>query len=322
MRVFDSLRVFILRLDGAIDSLTIPPVVLTETSTLEDIRQVFVTGPLGTTDHDIFFPTWTRSIHVIKESDDIDHATLTHEQVHSIKYDVGTTEELQDMLDQENKSPGTHLIVLQQCRSKRYSRKTIDMTTDSNPGTGTSVATSYEDDSKFSEKDHQNRSAGFSLSMKASHHHHHNHHHHYQPNSHNVNEIPPFSHISQSSTHHHLIKSLPKRNNFRPVDPTFSYTTIVPPPLTPTFIATHSIPPQNTCPHSSFDAPEQTILFYPEPILSYGLIPQGHIPPPPPPPPPPLPAPHMVPQIYAVPWNSTSFNYLPAGSVPTTWFMA
>lgn len=386
MRVFDALRVFILRLDNTVESIKIPPVVLSDQSTLDDIRHVFVSGPLGTTDHDIFFPTWTRSIHVVKDTGDIgDHTLLNHEKVNAMKYDITTTEQLQEMLDEEHTSPGSFIIILQQCRSRRYSRKptpvdhhqvtstassstsatsnsTSTTTTTTATTTAAAAAVGLTNKSNFnsactgggtekvnisSNKNNSNNNnnnntatAAFSLSMKANHHHHlHNHHHHYQSHtqSHlhsNPSSVVPggvsnstaratfahsFSHLNNQPPHHHaqLVKPFVQKrhqnnNSYRHIDENNTFT--FPPPPLHQFISSQGVPPQQST-FESGSTTEQTFLFYPDPLLQYGMIPAPPATSAPPPP-------HLFPHVYAVPWNVGCFNYIPAGAIPPTWFIA
>lgn len=399
MRLFDSLRAFILKLDGTIDSFDIPPVVLDTEATLDDVRQVFISGPLGTSDHDIFFPNWTRSIHVIHDAGEteLECNNLSHEDVHSLKVDIATTDDLQDMLKKEDDSPRSHIIVLQQCRSKRYSRKPNDLSMPSCSSTLTCAVSPNDncnsnntssslavgsctkghacDQSTSSEKCYNHRSfhqnhSGYSYTAKSSHHHHHHYngnHHHYSQNSHfhrnkyipsnsnsmkNNHSFPqsspttttsssPSSSSSSSLSHYHhrqqIYKTYTKGQTMGSTfDPAFLNFADSQHSNHATYINAHSLtsPPNPLVPMpstSSYDATDQTIIYYPDPTLSYGLFPSAppyahSVVPIPQPQPQPQPLPHhqqqFFPQFYAVPWNTPPINYIPTAPFPTTWFMA
>lgn len=262
-----------LRVNNTIESVHLPTVFLRDDPDLDDIRKALVHGPLGTPENDIFFPTWTKSIHVLQGTS-ADQQVMTVSDIDHAKITISSSEQLCTMLNDEERTPGNTTIVLQECRSKRYSRKAVEPTP---------VPHSH----------HQPR--------------------HSHSNSHNSNHSisSHYAHVQASSPSiHPMANSFPDRT-YHVIDPSFTLTTSTPTnqSTAPTYLSTqpHASMPHSISPHPNFDGTEHAIVFYPDPFLSYGVIP---------------PPPGMFPPIYAVPWNVGCFNYVPAAPPSPTWFMA
>lgn len=121
MRTVSTLHVLIQMLDGNVGCELLPPFFLQVESDLDEFRRVLLDGPMGSDENDIFFPSWTKSIHVV-EKGDIPLRELSNSQIEEFKRTVETDNELNELLDKEENTPGSVGVVLQQCRSARYSR--------------------------------------------------------------------------------------------------------------------------------------------------------------------------------------------------------
>lgn len=295
MQLFDSLRALIEKLDDSVEAVNIPSFWLGKDSTLEDIRNALKDGPLGTSDRDIFFPTWTKSIHVLRDSEEINEATLTVSQIESMKFTVETTEQLQAMLAEEQKMPGTYFVVLQQCRSKRYSRKTPDTTiglAQKNSTIGMPPNREKRATDKGQEKNYQGcNPTDLHRNSKSVRHHYGSHYHFsYQfLNSNQPSTIYPSQHTHPQQECH---KPYSKRS-YSPNEQFFPLSAPSAPYVTPT--------PYSMCPpipQTSFDISEQAYFIYQD-GSQYNLL---------------APTPVMHP-VYAIPWN-LGFNYVP---VPSSW---
>lgn len=124
MKAYENVRIFIQTLERTIDTFSIPLLCLGDKPSLEDVRKLLEHSPLGAVEKDIFFPSWTKSLHIVVELQDASSDEVpSWDAIEEAKITVDTAEKLHEVLDKEEKTPGTAAIILQQCRSKRYSRK-------------------------------------------------------------------------------------------------------------------------------------------------------------------------------------------------------
>lgn len=123
MHTYPSLRVYIQTLGNTIEPFELPVLCLPEDPNLDDVRKLLQHSPLGDIEKDIFFPSWTKSLHVLLLQPSETPTPPSWDQIESRKLTIETAEALRDILSKEEASPGTVCIILQQCRSKRYSRK-------------------------------------------------------------------------------------------------------------------------------------------------------------------------------------------------------
>lgn len=124
MRTLPSVKVFIQKLDSTIGADKLPVLCLPDEPTLDHIRTVLQDGPLGDVERDIFFPSWTRSIHVLLLGPEAEKDALpTWEHIDTRKITVEDSNKLLEVLKKEEETPGSTAIILQECRSKRYTRK-------------------------------------------------------------------------------------------------------------------------------------------------------------------------------------------------------
>lgn len=124
MRAFPSVRAFIQKKDQrTIELFRLPVFSLNDEPDLDQFRSLIEATPLGDVDKDIFFPNWTKSLHVIQCKDIEGDKVPTFEEIEEKKKTIDTPEKLADLLKKEEESPGCTAIIVQQCRSRRYSRK-------------------------------------------------------------------------------------------------------------------------------------------------------------------------------------------------------
>lgn len=135
MRAYPRFRVFIKRLDGQIEPFRIPLLCVADPPTLDDLRARLEDSPLGDVEKDIFFPNWTKSLHVVQTMLLSGENVPSWDTIEANKQTIDTPEKLRSILDNEEASPGTTAIIVQQCRSKRYSRKKDESNTSSDSTT-------------------------------------------------------------------------------------------------------------------------------------------------------------------------------------------
>lgn len=123
MRTYPKLRIFEITKQNAVVRHSLPVLCVPDNPDLDDIRKLLLHSQLGADEKDIFFPNWTKSLHVLLLSPSKNSDTLTPEQIDSEKLNIETAEALREILAKEETAPGTVCIVLQECRSKRYSRR-------------------------------------------------------------------------------------------------------------------------------------------------------------------------------------------------------
>ncbi|CAN8076026.1 unnamed protein product [Agarophyton chilense] len=126
MRTFTHFRVFIQRLDGQIEPFHFPLLCVEDPPTLDDFRARLEQSALGDVEKDIFFPNWTKSLHVVQSELLSKNNVPSWQTIEQHKQTVDSADKLRCILDNEESSPGTTAIVVQQCRSKRYSRRKDD----------------------------------------------------------------------------------------------------------------------------------------------------------------------------------------------------
>lgn len=128
MRTFPSMKIFIQKLDRTIGTEKLPVLCVPDEPTLDNIRSGLQDGPLGDVEKDIFFPSWTRSIHVLLLDPEAEEDRVpAWEDIDENKITVEDTEKLLEILTKEEEKPGSTSIILQECRSKRYTRKKDNM---------------------------------------------------------------------------------------------------------------------------------------------------------------------------------------------------
>lgn len=122
MRTIPPLRVLIQGVDHSVEIALLPQSYQEEDSGLDGFRKSIQEGPLGADHYDIFFPNWKKSPYIVQDGN-VDHSKLTWSEIEEAKKEIETPEQLYTILESEETSPGSTSIVLQKCRSKRYSRK-------------------------------------------------------------------------------------------------------------------------------------------------------------------------------------------------------
>lgn len=129
MRTLPSVKVFVQKLDHTIATDTLPVLVVPDEPTLDNIRASLQNGPLGDVEKDIFFPSWTKSIHVLlldteeQKEEDENEKIPTWEQIDEQKITVEDSKKLLEVVKKEEDKSGSIALILQECRSKRYTRK-------------------------------------------------------------------------------------------------------------------------------------------------------------------------------------------------------
>ena len=116
------MRVFVQKLDGSVEPCSLPMAFSKEKPSREDFRNQVTSSPLGDAKRDIFFPFWTLNPIMI-QSESIKDSTPTWDEIEQCKITVDSEEKLHELLDKEELCPGSTALIVQQTRSKRYSRK-------------------------------------------------------------------------------------------------------------------------------------------------------------------------------------------------------
>ena len=109
--VFENFRVIITRKDGELTRVVLPTLEVEVPATLKIMRQALLNTYIAGKAYDLFFPSWTETIHVSLRAED-------DQVIHVVETDT----ELRALLEDERSSPGTIAIRLQACHNVKYSR--------------------------------------------------------------------------------------------------------------------------------------------------------------------------------------------------------
>lgn len=123
-----NFRIFIQTLRHTVEPYTIPLIVVPDKPGLDFMRKTLAESPLGEDERDIFFPSWTKTIHVLHLDDHPTDYVPTWEEVETKRQLIENDEQLAKTLDKEANKQGSVSIILQKCRSKRYTRKAVPAT--------------------------------------------------------------------------------------------------------------------------------------------------------------------------------------------------
>lgn len=124
MRTLINFRIFIQTLRRTVQPNVLPLVVFPDKPDLDAVRKVLSESPLGEDQRDIFFPSWTKTLHVLHLDDQPSDYVPTCGEIEAERQVIENDDQLAKLLDKEANNPGSVSIILQECRSKRYTRKT------------------------------------------------------------------------------------------------------------------------------------------------------------------------------------------------------
>lgn len=137
MRTLENFRIFIQTLRRTVEPSILPVVDFPDEPDLDSVRKILFESPLGEDQRDIFFPSWTKTLHVLLLDDKPADYVPTCDDIEAKRQVIENDEQLAKTLDKEATNPGSVSIILQECRSKRYTRKTLSDAESSSQGAGT-----------------------------------------------------------------------------------------------------------------------------------------------------------------------------------------